>query len=439
MSQYQDPAQALSEFLAGQPELTALTVAYSGGLDSHVLMHLVADLPALRPDIAIRALHINHRLQPASDDWARHTEQIANRLNIPITVVPVEISASHADGPEAAARLSRYAAFAEHLMPGEHIVLAQHADDQAETFLLQALRGSGPDGLASIPRKRTFSKGFMSRPLLNCTREQLQHYAEAHELDFIHDPSNDDTRFDRNYLRHEILPRLQQRWPAATRTLSRSANRCSAASQTLLGLAQEDLRQVRLRGVAELSVSEMKTLPRERAYNVLRLWVRQSGLRMPRLQDLAEVYRQLLISRADSQGIVNVRDYEFRRHKDRLYLLLPQKEPTAFHYDWEAPFLPLSIPEIDQTLTREDCERQGIRLPSQGVITVRTRVGSELIKLGEPAFHKAVKKLLQEASVPPWLRDVTPLVYIDGRLAAVWEIAVAVDFRQSTSTPAEPV
>lgn len=439
MSQYQHPAEALSEFLNGQPELDALTVAYSGGLDSHVLLHLVADLAVLRPDIAIRAIHINHRLQRESDSWALHAEAVATALNVPITVVPVEVNASHSDGPEAAARLARYAAFSEHLLPGEHIVLGQHADDQAETFLLQALRGSGPDGLASIPRKRTFAAGFMSRPLLSCAREQLQTYAEENGLEHIHDPSNDDTRFDRNFLRHEIMPKLQERWPAATRTLSRSANRCSAASQTLLGLAQEDLRQVRLRGVSELSVSEIKTLPRERAYNALRLWVRQAGLRMPRLQDLAEVYRSLVTSRSDSQGIVNVRDYEFRRHKDRLYLLLPHKEPAPFNYEWEAPFLPLVIPEIDQTLTHEDCERQGIRMPNQGVITVRTRIGSELIKLGEPAFHKAVKKLLQEASVPPWLRDVTPLIYIDGRLAAVWEIAVAVDFRQGASTPAEPV
>lgn len=439
MGQHQHPAEALSEFLDKQPELNAVTVAYSGGLDSHVLLHLAADLSMLRPDIAVRALHVNHRLHSSSNDWAKHAETVANTLHVPITVVRVDVGASHKEGPEGAARLARYEAFSEHLLPGEHILLAQHADDQAETFLLQALRGSGPDGLASIPRKRTFAAGYMSRPLLNCGREQLQIYAKENELNPIHDPSNDDTRFDRNYLRHEILPKLQERWPAATRTLSRSANRCSAASRTLLGLAQEDLGHVRLLGVSELSVSELKTLPRERAYNVLRLWVRQSGLRMPRLQDLAEVYRQLVNSRADSQGIVNARDYEFRRHKDRLYLLKSPKEPTAFHYEWHAPFLPLAISEIDQTLTREDCERQGIRLPTKGVITVRTRVGSELIKLGEPAFHKAVKKLLQEASVPPWLRDVTPLIYIDGRLAAVWNIAVAVDFRQGASLPAEPV
>lgn len=439
MVQYVHPAEALTEFLDGQADLKALSVAYSGGLDSHVLLHLVAQLPTLRPDISLRAIHINHGLQAESGGWAEHAQSICAELEVPLTVVNVDVDAKHADGPEAAARLARYAAFAEHLISGEHMLLAQHCDDQAETFLLQALRGSGPDGLASIPKKRTFAQGFMSRPLLNCSREQLEGYAEAQGLQYIHDGSNDDTRFDRNYLRHEIMPRLKQRWPAATRTLARSANRSSAASQTLLGLAQEDLKQVRLRGVPELSVSEIKSLSRERAYNVLRLWVRQSGLRMPRLQDLAEVHKQLVMSRADSQGIVNVRDYEFRRHKDRLYLLPPQPEPEAFHYDWEAPFLPLFIPEIDQTLTREDCERQGIRLPTHGAMTVRSRVGSELIKLGEPAFHKAVKKLLQEASVPPWQRDITPLIYIEGRLAAVWEIAVAVDFRQGANNTSEVV
>jgi len=439
MAQQRQPAEALTEFLDGQPELKAITVAYSGGLDSHVLLHLVAELPALRPDISIRAIHINHGLQADADDWAAHAQAVCNDLAIALKVVEVEVEAIHADGPEAAARLARYAAFAQHLKPGEHMLLAQHADDQAETFLLQALRGSGPDGLASIPKKRSFAQGFMSRPLLTCSREQLEAYAQAQALSHIHDGSNDDTRFDRNFLRHEIMPLLKERWPAATRTLSRSANRCSAASQTLLGLAQEDLKLVRFRGAPELCVSEVKSLSRERAYNVLRLWVRQAGLRMPRLQDLAEVHKQLVMSRADSQGIVNVRDYEFRRHKDRLYLMPPQAEPQAFHHDWEAPFLPLFIPEIGQTLTREDCDRQGIRLPSHGVMTVRSRVGSELIKLGEPAFHKAVKKLLQEASVPPWLRNVTPLIYIEGRLAAVWEIAVAVDFRQGVNNSSEVV
>jgi len=412
-----DPAAAFAEFIDSQKELKTLTVAYSGGLDSHVLLHMVSLLSAARADLNVRALHVNHGLHSESDDWAEHARSTARALNVACSVVKVEVNSEHGEGPEAAARLARYSAFAEHIVPGEHIMLAQHADDQAETLLLQALRGSGVDGLASIPRKRTFALGFMSRPLLNSSRNQLQLYAEEHELKCIHDPSNDDTHFDRNFLRHNILPLLKERWPAATRTLARTANRCSAASQTLQGLAQEDLRRMRIKGVAELSVSELKNLPRERAYNVLRLWVRHDGYRMPRLQDLAEVYRQLVLSRSDSHGIVNVRDYEFRRHRDRLYLLPPQGAPVSFNHQWKAP----------------------IRLPESGAITVRSRVGSELIKLGEPAFHKAVKKLMQEAAVPPWLRQETPLLYVDDRLAAVWEVAVAIDFRQAVVSSSEAV
>ena len=164
---------------------------------------------------------------------------------------------------------------------------------------------------------------------------------------------------------------------------------------------------------------------------MLRLWVRQRRLRMPRLQDLAEVIRSLVRAREDSAGLVNVRDYEFRRYRDRLYLLTEMKQATPFNYEWPAPFDDLEIAELDLVLTRATCVEQGIRLPEQGVMSVKTRSGGELIKLGEPAFHKAVKKLLQESAVPPWERDRIPLLYVDGRLAAVWNIAVAVDFRDS--------
>ena len=150
---------------------------------------------------------------------------------------------------------------------------------------------------------------------------------------------------------------------------------------------------------------------------------------MPRLQDLARVIDELVHARADSAGIVDVRDYEFRRHGDRLYVLPPQAEPEPFEIQWHAPFDDLAVPGSDVTLSRQACVARGIRLPEHGPVTVRSRLGGELIKLGEPAFHKAVKKLLQESAVPPWLRERIPLLYVDGRLAAVWGVAVSTDFR----------
>lgn len=428
---------ALAHYVAQHPAVTRWCVAYSGGMDSHVLLHAAAELLGTDDAVRLRAVHVDHGLHEDSGDWARHAATVAESLGVGLVVRRVRVE-TDGEGLEAAARAARYGAFAEVLEPGEHLLLGQHAGDQAETFLLQALRGSGPDGLASIPRKRAFAAGVMARPLLGCPREALEADARAAALRWIEDPSNADTSLDRNYLRHEILPRLEARWPAATRTLGRTALRASAASRTLLELAQEDLRQVRVRGApddgpAEISVSELRSLPRERAYNVLRLWVRQAGLRMPRLQDLAQIVDTLVRARDDSGGIVGVRDYELRRYRDSLYLLTSRDEAPGFVHEWPAPFADLVVPEAGLVLTREACRRQGIALPENGTVIVRSREGGELIRLGAPAFHKAVKKLLQESRVPPWRRESIPLLYIDGRLAAVWNLAVAVDFRTSPS------
>ncbi|MBX2835243.1 MAG: tRNA lysidine(34) synthetase TilS [Gammaproteobacteria bacterium] len=433
MNTVESPEVGLAQYLESNTDAREICVAYSGGMDSHALLHAVSALIGSDAHYAIRAIHINHGLQTCSDEWADHCLEVCADLDIPLEVVNVRV-VDQGDGPEASARLARYAAFDQFLSDSEHILLAQHADDQAETFLLQALRGSGPDGLASIPRKRKFGRAFMARPLLGCSRHSIETYAQNHGLSWVEDPSNNNNQYDRNFLRNEILPQLKSRWPAAAQTLSRAAMRCSAASQTMLGLAQEDLELVRVRGSAELMVSELKSLPKERAFNVLRLWVRQAGLRMPRLQDLIQVHSDLIDARVDSQGIVNVRDYEFRRYQDRLYLLPPQPAIAPFEYRWDQPFDELYIAETGESLTRTRCAELGVALPKNGSVVVRSRTGGELIKLGEPAFHKAVKKLLQESSVPPWEREAIPLLYVNDRLAAVWNIAVAIDFRVPART-----
>ena len=423
------PADAFARYVEAHPQVDGYCLAYSGGRDSHVLLHVAAQLLGTSDSVRLRALHIDHGLSADSQVWASHCERVCRQLGVAFERVRVEVI-DDGDGPEAAARVARYDAFDATLGAGEHLLLAQHADDQAETFLLQALRGSGPDGLASMPRRRPFGRGVMGRPLIGCPAAAIAEYADRHALAWVEDPSNAEQRFDRNFLRHEILPRLQRRWPAAVQTLGRSARRSAAASQILLGVADDDLKAVRLPGTAQLSVSELRRLPRERAYNALRLWVRQADRRMPRLQDLVGVFDELVQARADSVGRIVVTDYEFRRHADRLFLLPSSEEARAFEHEWPAPFAPLSIPEIGVQLTAEACAAQGIHLPADARISVRSRVGGEVIKLGEPGFHKAVKKLLQEAGVPPWERERIPLLFADERLAAVWNIAVGSDFRQ---------
>jgi tRNA(Ile)-lysidine synthase len=206
-----------------------------------------------------------------------------------------------------------------------------------------------------------------------------------------------------------------------------------------LGLAQQDLANLTIKGTSEISIRGLNSLPKERAFTALRLFVRKRELRMPRLQDLVQVMENLVEARSDSHGIVNVRDYVFRRHKDRLYVLPQQEETEPFHYTWDAPYDALTIRETGLTLTKALCHEQGLQLPLDGPVTIKSRAGGELLKMGEPAFHKSVKKILQESSFPPWVRDRIPLIYSEGRLAAVWGIAISVDFQNAAAHSAGDV
>lgn len=432
------PMDAMAAFLDTVPRTRRLLVGYSGGLDSHVLLHALAASRPRRPDLEIEAVHIDHGMQAGSGDWSNHCRNICRDLEIPVDVLKAQVQIDPTEGPEASARIARYALFATKMRDGDYLLLAQHADDQAETFLMQALRGSGPDGLASIPRKRAFASGWLCRPLLGCSQKAISSYGKRAGLHWVEDPSNNDTSLDRNYLRRQILPLLQERWPALNQTLSRSAARCGAASQLLKSLAQEDLELVRDSASQTLDIPILLSIGQERLFNVLRVWVREAGYPLPRLQDLRQVESDLLHARPDSAGIVNVREYEFRRYQNSLYLLSPQPVLAPFEHEWHAPYDDLHIPEIDLTLTASACAEQGLKLPDGDVIRVQSRTGGELIRIGNPAFHKSVKKLLQESAIPPWRREGLPLLYVGGRLAAIWQVMVANDFRLDQTT-AEPI
>ncbi|MFK7891458.1 MAG: tRNA lysidine(34) synthetase TilS [Granulosicoccus sp.] len=421
------PVEAVSQYVAKHLKAPGFCVAYSGGVDSHVLLVLMADLARRDRSLTLRAVHVNHGLQSQSAAWAKHARAVCEGLGVPLEVRDCHVKET-GKGPEANARQARYKEFAAVLRPGEHMLLGQHAEDQAETFLLQALRGSGPDGLAGIPRKRHFASGYLGRPLLFCSKKLMLSVAQKRGLQWVEDPSNQNLDFDRNFLRAKIMPLLRSRWSAAPRTLGRSASRCAAASASMNLYARQDLEQVTQPGLPELSISALAELPRERAYVAIRLWIRQRKLRMPRYQDLRQVYSNLVHAGPESQGIVNCRDYEFRRHRDSLSLVLPNDKCTGFRHEWQAPFDDLFIPETGLTITRSLCKAQRIRLPKLGTVIVKSRAGGELIRVGNPAFHKRVKQILQESAIPPWKRESIPLLYAQGQLIAVWNLAVAADF-----------
>ncbi len=236
-------ASLLQEAVASGPDgasPAALLVGYSGGLDSTVLLHALA----MAHPGKVRAIHVHHGLHPEADGWAIHCERTCDALGVPLVVARVDV-ADIAAGPEAAARAARHTAFHAHLHEGEWLALGHHRDDQAETFLLRALRGSGPDGLAAMRPWRRFGAGTLWRPLLGIGRDALLAYARAHGLAWIDDPSNDDDAFDRNFLRNGVMPLLRKRWPQADAVFARSAALCESAHALLADNDLADLERVR--------------------------------------------------------------------------------------------------------------------------------------------------------------------------------------------------
>ncbi|MEM7019036.1 MAG: tRNA lysidine(34) synthetase TilS [Pseudomonadota bacterium] len=237
---------------ANLPAVPAFRVAYSGGIDSHVLLHL---LKTSSPRSIISAVHIHHGLQSNADGWAQHCEDVCQNLDIPCQVIRVNVSQDKGASLEESARKARYVAFADLLDPNEILCMAHHADDQAETVLLRMLKGAGPNGLAGMPATRQLGNGWLWRPLLTQPRETLVAYANQHKLRWIEDTSNTDTRFDRNFLRQNILPTLKERWPGLLQTFNRTAAHQQQTSEMLKQLGELDWQQCRQGN--QLSIPEL--------------------------------------------------------------------------------------------------------------------------------------------------------------------------------------
>ena len=271
-------------------------IAFSGGLDSTVLL---ASLAALDRKVPILAVHVDHQLQAASGDWAETARSMAARLDIECRVERVRPDARSGKGPEGAARDARYAALAAQLEPGDWLLSAHHADDQVETLFLNLLRGSGPDGLAAMPECRQLGAGWLVRPFLKVTREQLAETAAELGLTWIDDPSNAECDFDRNYLRHTVLPRIAERWPDSVLRLSRSIERQQEASGLLADIGLADVLQ--LGRPDRLDADGLRELSAARQRNALRSAIRLSGLPVPQATVIEALMSDVLPARDDAE------------------------------------------------------------------------------------------------------------------------------------------
>lgn len=429
-----DPEKLLSK-LRGLPAAQCYWVGFSGGLDSTVLLHALARLRA-RLDGGLRAIHVNHHLHPQSDAWQAHCRRICAALEIPIECREVTIAPAAGESLEAVARARRYAAYRELLGAGDLLLLAHHQDDQLETFLLQALRGAGLRGLASMPAIAALGRGRLARPLLGYTRVQLHAWARAENLEWLEDPSNSDAHFDRNYLRRQVIPQLRARWPAAAETVSRSARHCGEALELLAVQAADDLQHCAQSDFESLALAPLLSLGVPRSKNVLRYWLERLGLPPPSAGKLEQVFAELLAARADRSPCVTWKGAELRRYRGRLYAMpplpaVPSGERRLY------PGVELSLGETAGTLSLQTTRGEGLRLaacPEDG-FRVRFRSGGEVCRPAGRAHRRPLKKWLQDYGVLPWMRARLPLIYAGEELAAVAGLFVCAPFMAGKLEP----
>ena len=290
-------------------------VAYSGGVDSQVLLHALA---ALRQSIffELRAVHIHHGLNPKANDWQQHCELICRDLNIELTVHALTMSSSH-DNIEARARALRYQFFASLLQENDCLLTGHHQDDQAETVLLQLLRGAGPKGLSAMPASSVLGKGLLLRPFLNISRDALLSYANEHQLQWIDDDSNQNTRFSRNFIRQDILPLLKQRWPSAVETIARSARHCAETEALLEAFLGPLFKECLLENNA-LALIPLKKLTPIQQKHVFRQWLFHCGFSSPNELKLKNCLHVFLTARQDRHPMVTWDNVVVRRYRNEL-------------------------------------------------------------------------------------------------------------------------
>ncbi|MDD5058200.1 MAG: tRNA lysidine(34) synthetase TilS [Sideroxydans sp.] len=456
------------------PAHSSILIGLSGGMDSVVLLHLLHQL-APRYQWQLSALHVHHGISPNADAWAEFCAGLCARLNIPLHIEHVNIAPLRDEhGIEAAARKLRHAAFEQQAC--DFVALAHHADDQAETVLLQLLRGAGIKGAAAMPeftpnkslaassnvgaalaangiRQQAGSYRVLAsvqshatvRPLLDIRRAKLFEYAQQHALQWVEDESNTDDHYPRNFLRQNLLPLLEKKFPSYRETLTRAAQNFAEASELLDELAQQDAQLfpspaggggARGEGLASyLELSCLRALSLPRAKNLLRYFLHSQSAPMPQTVQLDQMLHQLLDAREDATLCVTFGGWQVRRYQDKVYTFpAPGEFDPHLVLAWSGE-AELAWPALNTRLVFTQTQGQGISLKKlqQAPVTLRLRNGGETLRPHPKAAKRSLKNLLQQHDIPPWQRERLPLLYCGDELVSVVGVAIAAEFQAIAS------
>jgi tRNA(Ile)-lysidine synthase len=394
-------------------------VAFSGGMDSTVLLHVMKNI--IDEKSQIRAIHINHNIVDNSKVWTKTCKSICKNFGIDIEIISLEVT-HNGYGLEAAARDERYKKLKEKLYENEYLLTAHHEEDQMETVFLRMARGTGLDGLQGINEKYSFGEGIIFRPMLEVSKTSVMDYAKEHQLKWVEDSSNQDTHFDRNFLRKKIIPQFRERWPSIASSVSRLSQLSVQNIKILNQIAEEDIGPIA--NMNELPLAKLLDKSFERANNMLRYIILANGMSIPSMKTLQDGLKEMLDPETD-KSVIAWKDYCIRKYKNHLYFLSNSDlEPNKVdvRIPWEigkTVNLGENIGTIEATFIHGD----GLSIEKcKNKLTISYRQGGELIKPIGHRINKSLKNLFQENQILPWMRDKIPLIYYQDELVSVADL-----------------
>ena len=415
---------SFNDFFKDQKKTVGVTVGLSGGVDSMVLLNVLFQLKT-KLNLKLNAIHIHHGLSKNADHWCEVCLDECKKLGVDFSQKNINIDNSEGIGIEAAARKARYQML--HQLSDEFLATAHHQNDQAETLMLQLLRGSGLKGLASMP---LFDKERrLWRPFLKISRDAIEEYAKNNNVRFVEDESNQNTEFDRNFLRLEIFPRLIKRFPQTIKSLGRSADLVAEGLNLNKAIANEDAKNYFSEDFIKLNTKIFRTFPRDRVVNLIRWWLEKNQQKMPSQKIMDQIYNQIISAKKDAQINIHISSkMSVRAYKDFLWLVKIKKEKNSFDLIWKGEEV-FELPGSGKLLFKP-CLGKGISLDKVGssVLRIQNRKGGERFKPERNQPTRTLKYLLQKINMPPWERELLPIIYSEDMLVAVPNFGVHHEF-----------
>ena len=419
-----------------------LVLGLSGGMDSVVLLSILTSL-SLKLKFSLTAFHVNHGISPNANKWEKFCLSLCSNHSVPIKIAKLTDNSLSGTNLEANARDARYQRFKD--LKANYVILAQHLDDQAETILLQILRGAGVKGLGAMPVIRNQILGIgdraldsgpqILRPLLEISRSEIEEYAQKYKLSWIVDESNNNVSFDRNFLRHKIFPLLERKFPSYRATFLRTSRHMAEASHLLDELAKFDREGCSVSN--RIQIEKLQELSFSRAKNLLRYDLAQRGVILPSTVKLEDMLRQLLSSRSDTKLHITFGDTEIRSFKGNIYVRkissFPNKE---WKFIWKGEKKLVITEKGDSVLfVREKGKGINLRKLNESLVSIRFRLGGERMRPDCNRPRRSLKNLFQEASFPQWERESLPLLFSGEHLVWVPGIGVDCAFQAEASDP----